>query len=351
MSLALIGASAYLLVFPMLIRQTFTHSLVKNSKIIANHTSLIATTPQTKEVLKATKNAALNFVASSKRYVKNSYIPIRSQQEVDQKENALAFQQLTKYATTKKLYQRPIGEIMQAMAESFLGTPYKAGLLDQSNQETLVVTLNKFDCVMFVETVLAIARSVAVQDYSYQTFVAHIRDERYWNGYMNGYCSRLHYFSEWIADNQRRGNVQNITKFLGGAALNKTLNFMSQHRSKYPRLVSNQADYKCIVEAEANLARLTVDYIPQSQIRHVYAQLQLRDILGITTKIPGLDITHTGAVYRYSNGNIGIIHASPIGKVTILPDLQRYVGNIENANGILVVRPIDPRQTTTANRP
>lgn len=351
-SLALTSASAYLLIFPVLARQIFTISLVENSQSIANRTFLSATLPRIKEVSKAPKNATLNFVTSSpKRYVKDSYITIRSQQEVIQKENAAAFQRLTKYANTKNLYKRPIGEIMQATAQAFLGTPYKAGLLDQSSQETLVVTLNKFDCVLFVETVLAIARGVAVQDYSYQTFVAHIRDQRYWNGYMNGYCSRLHYFSEWIADNQRRGNVQNITKYLGGVALNKTLNFMSQHRSKYPRLVNNQANYKCIVETEANLARLTVDYIPQSQIRHVYAQLQPGDIVGVATNISGLDVTHTGLVYRYSNGNIGLIHASPIGKVTISSDLQRYVGNIKNANGILVARPIDPRQTTTATKP
>src|SRR4028119_1853229 len=117
-------------------------------------------------------------------------------QETLEKEEVKRFQQITEYATVEKLHQRPMEEILQAIAKQFQGTAYKAGLLDQSKEETLVVSLNKFDCVLFVETVLAIARGVAVQNYSYQTFVNHIHDQRYWNGQMNGYCSRLHYFSD-----------------------------------------------------------------------------------------------------------------------------------------------------------
>lgn len=329
---ALAGASASLLAFPVVVaRHLPTASLTTHQTIAAQSDPNVAS-------------------PSPDNRLTDRYPANRNQKEVPKTENAARFQRITEYAVGQNLHDSPMGEIVQAIAVAFLGTPYKAGLLDQSSQETLVVTLNKFDCVLFVETVLAIARGVAVQDYSYQTFVDRIRDQRYWNGYMNGYCSRLHYFSEWIADNQRRGSVQNITRSLGGVALNKKLNFMSQHRGSYPQLVSHEANYKCIVAMEANLAKLTINYIPQSQIRRVYAQLQPGDIVAIATNITGIDVTHTGLVYRHPNGNIGLIHASPIGKVTISLDLQRYVGNIKNASGIIVARPIDPRQTTPANK-
>lgn len=94
-------------------------------------------------------------------------------------------------AVKEKLHSRPLGEMMQAIAVKFRGTPYRAGLLDRSSQETLVVSLQGFDCVLFVETVLAIARGVAVQDYSYHTFAGHIQNQRYRNGELSGYCSRL----------------------------------------------------------------------------------------------------------------------------------------------------------------
>ncbi|MGK7922668.1 MAG: N-acetylmuramoyl-L-alanine amidase-like domain-containing protein, partial [Trichodesmium sp.] len=67
------------------------------------------------------------------------------------------FQPVMEYAIKQNLAEGSMAEIMQAIADYFIGTPYKAGLLDQSNQESLVITLDGFDCVLFVETVLAMA--------------------------------------------------------------------------------------------------------------------------------------------------------------------------------------------------
>jgi cell wall-associated NlpC family hydrolase len=267
-----------------------------------------------------------------------------TKQEIPKAEDGKTFRRIMQYVNTKKLYQRPMGEIVQAIAQQFLGTAYKADLLDQSKEETLVITLNKFDCVLFVETVLALARGVAVQDYSSETFVNHIRDQRYRNGQIDGYCSRLHYFSDWIWDNEKRGAVQNIVEELGGVPLNKKFNFMTTHRQSYRPLANNDANYQCMVEMENKLNKVTFDYIPTNQIRRVYNRLQPGDIVAIATNLPGLDVTHTGLVYRTREGNIGFIHASPIGEVTIARDLQRYTGKVKNAIGILVARPSDPLQ-------
>lgn len=147
-----------------------------------------------------------------------------------------------------------------------------------------------------------------------------------------------------MTDNQKRGTVRDITPSLGGIKLNKKLNFMSTHRDSYTQLASGGENYKCIAKMEANLAGLDVDYIPQNQIRRVYAQMQPGDIVAVATDIPGLDFTHTGLVYRHPNGSIGFIHASPIGRVAIARDLQTYVGNVKHAVGILLARPIDPRE-------
>jgi hypothetical protein len=165
---------------------------------------------------------------------------------------------------------------------------------------------------------------------------------------MNGYCSRLHYFVDWIAENQKRGNVQNLAPELGGISLHKTLNFMTTHPQSSPRLVSDKATYQCMVQQEAQLDRLTIDYIPTNQIRRLYSQLQPGDIIAVATNIPGLDVTHTGLVYRQPNGNIGFIHASPAGQVTIARDLERYISRVDHAIGILVARPTDPRQQRAA---
>jgi hypothetical protein len=266
-----------------------------------------------------------------------------SQEKPNNSADEVKFQAIMKLATTQNWHQLSMGEIMQKVSEQLLGSQYKAGLLDQYSQETLVASLTQFDCVLFVETVLALTRGIVIQNYQYSTFLEHLTQQRYWNGNLNGYCSRLHYFSEWIADNQRREIVKNIALDLGGTQINKKLNFMSNHRSSYPQLVNNENNYQCIQEMEKNLTNLTIDYLPTKQIKTVYNQLQSGDIIGITTNIAGLDVTHTGLVYRNQDGNIGLIHASPIGEVTIASDLQTYVSKVENSTGILVARPIDLR--------
>ncbi len=264
---------------------------------------------------------------------------------VDQEnsENKARFQKVIQ-AFNRKLSDRPFGEIMQAIADELIGTPYQEGLLDQTKEEKLVVSLAGFDCVLFVETVLAIARGVAVQDYQYETFVDHIENQRYRDGKLNGYCSRLHYFSDWIADNQKRGNVANITKELGGVNLPKQLNFMSKHKDSYPQLKNSNSTYQCIVDMETNLESLRINYIPRSQVSRIYNRLQPGDIIAIATDIKGLDVTHTGLVYRTSKENIGLIHASPSGSVRIAPDLQTYVDRVEDSVGIIVARPLDSRR-------
>ncbi|MCC3407834.1 MAG: DUF1460 domain-containing protein [Microcoleus sp. PH2017_29_MFU_D_A] len=259
-------------------------------------------------------------------------------------EDIARFEKIVQYAKQENLPDRPIGQIIQAIGDNFLGKPYAEGLLDKSGEEKLIITLNKFDCVLFVETVLAISRGVAVKDYDYQNFVNRIEEQRYLNGKMNGYCSRLHYFSEWINDNQKRQTVENITVQLGGVPMNKTLNFMSQHRSSYPPMVKDEATYQCIVSQEAELAKTAVNYIPTNRIKSVYSQLKPGDIVAVATDVKGLDVTHTGFVYRNADGNLGLIHASPAGAVTVAYDLQRYISRVESAIGIVVARAKTPNQ-------
>jgi uncharacterized protein YbgA (DUF1722 family) len=281
------------------------------------------------------KDSLLLFLAETENI-------LLSQNKPNQPQEVESFQSLIEYAQKKKLSQHSMSEIIYKLAGYFLGTPYQEGLLDQFQQETLYVSLKGFDCVLFVETVLAIAQGIAVQDYSYQTLLKNIENLRYVNGTLQGYCSRLHYFSDWIAENQSRQNVENITARLGGFFLNKKLNFMSHHRESYRQLVDNN-NYQCIVQREQKLASLPFQFIPTNQIKSIYAQLKPGDIIAVATNIEGLDFTHTGFVYQNDDNTIGFIHASPIGKVTIARDLSQYIARVKNAIGIVVVRALDPR--------
>ncbi|GAB4528689.1 MAG: DUF1460 domain-containing protein [Pleurocapsa sp.] len=262
--------------------------------------------------------------------------------DIPKNQDGVIFRTIMDRAIASNLSTQSMGEIIQTVAQQLLGAKYEAGLLDKSTKETLFVSLQKFDCLLLVESVLALAHNIALKDQSYHNFTEQIEDKRYWNGTLNGYCSRLHYFSDWIKDNQRRGNLSNITQNLGGVYLPKQLNFMTTHKSSYPILIASEANYQCIASVEESLTGEALNYIPQKNIAQIYNQLQPGDIIGVATNIPGLDVTHTGFVYRHPNGNIGLLHASPAGKVVIAPDLQQYVGKVDNAIGIIVVRANKP---------
>jgi cell wall-associated NlpC family hydrolase len=221
-----------------------------------------------------------------------------SNQEVDPK-----FTQIIAVAIAQDLHQKSYGEIVQSMAEQLTGSGYREGLLDRSPQEELVISLTQFDCVLLVETVLALAMGVAVEDYTYPNLAENVQSLRYSDGEIDGYCSRLHYFSDWINDNQKRGQVIEIGDRLGGVPLDKPLRFMSNHWQLYPKLLGNKANRDCITAMEKGINTQQISYVPTDKIRAAYAQLQPGDIIAIATSIEGLDVTHTGLAYQHSDGN------------------------------------------------
>ncbi|MFM7886523.1 MAG: N-acetylmuramoyl-L-alanine amidase-like domain-containing protein [Pseudanabaena sp.] len=260
----------------------------------------------------------------------------------DSTNNRKEYQRLMQLLRDHQLSKLPFSEVMQTVASQFIGARYREGLLDQGETEKLFISFTEFDCVLFVESVLAFSRNLLAVNPSYDNFVQNIQELRYTGGKLDGYCSRLHYFSEWIRDNQQRGIVSDRTEDLGGIPLNKTLNFMSSHWQKYPRLKNSKANYQCILAIEKRMEQETrsqpLRYIPSHKIHSIYTSLKSGDIVAIVTDIKGLDTTHTGLVYLTPKST-SFIHASPSGKVKIAPDLHRYIERVDHAIGIMVVRP------------
>jgi hypothetical protein len=241
-------------------------------------------------------------------------------------------------------------QLIQRVAHTFLGSKYTGGLLDRSTQEQLVLSLQEFDCILFVEAVVAIVQIIQDQKFPigdtsnikayFETyppqFAQQIQHLRYRQGNLT-YCDRLHYFTDWVYENQQRGILKDITRDLGGIRDNLPLNFMSQNRQSYPQLRTNNQEWECIKQRELLLAKVARFYVPIDGLPAVYSQLRSGDIIGIATKVKGLDVTHTGFVY-IANGQVGLIHASPSGQVVIAPDLERYTRRVPESKGIVVVR-------------
>jgi len=293
----------------------------------ATGTAAIAIEPIAPEPPKSQPTAAASVAAR---------VPVE-----DRVQDRARFGGLAAWAAAGELHERSLGDTVQALAEQLLGAAYKGGLLDRFDDERLVISLYDFDCVLFVETALALGQGAIARDASYDNFVRRVETLRYRNGQLTDYCSRLHYFTDWIANNAARGNIRPLTLELGGIAQDKPLTFMSGHRHLYKHLANSDRNFECIQAMERRIAEdLTVNYIPTAQISGLYDRLQPGDIVAVATDISGLDVTHSGLVYRHEDGRIGFIHASPAGKTVIAKDLQTYVERIDRAIGIVVARPL-----------
>jgi len=245
-------------------------------------------------------------------------------------------------ADRESLRDRPVGEIVVAMGTSFIGTPYVAHTLEQPGEEHLVVNLRGLDCVTFVETTLALARCIKLGHADSASFRNQLQLIRYRGGKIDGYASRLHYFSDWIDDNEEKKVVRNMTATMGGAAYEKKITFMSSHPASYAPL-ANPDVLSGITAVESALNGRSHAYLQKSRLAGLEGTIEGGDILGITTSVEGLDIVHTGIAVR-ANGVLKYLHA-PLsqGRVQITQkSLGEYLAMHPTQTGVMVARPVEP---------
>ncbi len=259
-----------------------------------------------------------------------------------QQNDTLICNHLFSYAFEHKLIEEPPGEILAAIGRQFIGNPYEAHTLDRSINEELVTDLHSFDCVTFIENALALARAVMSNRLTFDAYREQLRLLRYRGGVIDGYTSRLHYFTEWIADNAAKGILRDVTQEIGGVPFKKDISFMSSHREVYPQLAADSL-FGRMQSIERALSQKEMFYIPKALIRSIDRKIHTGDVIAITTLIEGLDVTHTGIAVRIGDGTLHYMHAPNVnGIVTISAEpLWKYVGKFSANSGLIVARPVD----------
>ncbi|HYJ78524.1 MAG TPA: N-acetylmuramoyl-L-alanine amidase-like domain-containing protein [Longimicrobiaceae bacterium] len=243
----------------------------------------------------------------------------------------------------------PAGRAVARAAELALGTPYKAYTLEQylvdggdPRREPLTLHLDVFDCVSLVESAIAAARTAAKGVRAgWEDFAGEMERMRYRDGVRNGYASRLHYFSEWIADGARRGLLRDLGPELSADEDRRPLRFMTEHRGSYPAL-RDDATFAAIGAMERALDDSPRHVIPTARIPEVQDRIQSGDVLAFATSIAGLDVTHTGLAHRDGGGVLRVLHAPLSGGAVEVSrsTLPEYVAAIRRSTGILVARPL-----------
>ena len=243
-------------------------------------------------------------------------------------------------AADKNLARLPIGTVVVEVGKLFKGAPYEAHTLEQSEEERLVINLEVFDCVTLVENSLALARCIKKGSTTFEAYTQELQNMRYRGGEINGYPSRLHYFTDWIYDNVRMGIVENVTREIGGAEpFRKQINFMSEHRDLY-RQLSNDDYYQAIREQEEVINGREYYFIPKGNFHMYEENMKEGDILAFTTNIRGLDIQHTALAINI-DGKFHALHAPDAGKSVEItgPDLMQYMTMNKRMTGLMVARP------------
>ncbi len=129
-----------------------------------------------------------------------------------------------------------LGERCVFVAKELAGTPW-AQPADNDEKGTIMINLHGLDRLGFVNTVMAIAHASTqklprVKEYErfYEQFSRR-------KGQDDGFASQLFYGAEWIVDNIYRGNLKEMTEYVGGGGFKvKTFDYMTRHRDEFPAL-------------------------------------------------------------------------------------------------------------------
>ena len=242
-------------------------------------------------------------------------------------------QEILQQAETQQLADQVYPVQFEFVATHFLGAPYVEQTLEINDTEALVINTDGFDCVTLIENIYALTQLIQ-EHASADQFAAHLQENRYYEGEIDGYESRIHYFSAWLQSGAQRRKLASVTREIG-QKYDKTINFISTHLDKYPKVTRPEM----IRTREGELNAEPVWYLPKSRIDAYPKVAQSGDILAITTSIGGLDVVHTGFAW-VSKDQVDLFHASSKqGKVMRSP-LAKYLNTYKYMTGIIVYRPV-----------
>jgi hypothetical protein len=247
-------------------------------------------------------------------------------------------EQLFSELVQKDLSEKSLNALNIEIGKWFLGTPYVEKTLEIPGEEKLVINLQGLDCTTYLETVVTLSRLVKRGELSFEFYEAELEYLRYRDGTNTGYPSRLHYFSDWIYTNQKKGILEDITAEIGGRPYANQPTFMSSNPQHYPQL-SNPTSVNHIKKAEKEIGDRNYYYIPKEEIRKLEDKIQSGDLIAITAARSDLDMVHVGFAVE-KKGRIHLMHASTGSMQVEISEkpLSEYIAGFKSQSGVMVCR-------------
>lgn len=213
---------------------------------------------------------------------------------------------------SKTKRDRSAASRIETLSRHFLGRPYKPDPLIGSadTAEVFTASLDGFDCVTYIETVVALARASNVDD-----FVEWLGKIRYEQGRIQ-WDRRNHYMSLWIRNNVRNGILKPVSMPAVPIVIrSRVLNVV-------PGLDPQRTRIKCVPKAAA----------PRLQ-RH----LQTGDLIFFVSTRKNLDTFHAGIIVR-DGKKVLMRHASRSQGSVVEQKLSDFL-KANRMAGVIVVRP------------
>jgi hypothetical protein len=199
------------------------------------------------------------------------------------------------------------------LSRDFLGRPYEPSPLTGSadRAEVFTASLDGFDCVTYIETILALARALDVDD-----FVHWLRRIRYEEGSIR-WERRNHYMTNWIRHNIRQGIISPIP--MPGVPT------ISRQRvlSAVPGLAAQPVRVSCVPKWATK--------------RAVEPHLQSGDLIFFVSTRKNLDVFHAGIISR-DGQKVLMRHASRGHRMVVEQQLSEFL-TANRMAGIIVERP------------
>ncbi len=249
----------------------------------------------------------------------------------------------------------PIGELMGKIALQLENTPYEAGTLENSADfETCSANLDALDCVTFFESTLDLARMLKKGKSQPEDLLKELKLTRYRGGVIDDYSSRLHYTTDWYADNESKHIVQILSNLPGAESFTQKVAFMSSNPGSYKQLAAHPELIEKMKAKEFDINQRNLTFVPVDKVAAIEPLLRTGDIVGLCTSLPGLDITHTGLIFRDKDGVAHFMDASSrknVMKVVIEPGpisetLMQSKKRSANLTGVMLARPLEPIEST-----
>jgi cell wall-associated NlpC family hydrolase len=223
---------------------------------------------------------------------------------------------------SKKKYDLSAASRIEVLSRHFLGRPYKTNPLIGSadTAEAFTASLDGFDCVTYIEIVLALSRASNVDE-----FTKWLRKIRYDRGRIQ-WEQRNHYSTLWIRNNIREGIIRPVSMpAVPTVSIDRVLNVV-------PGLAAQRTRVKCV---------------PKLAAPRLERYLQTGDLIFFASTRKHLDVFHAGIIVR-DGERVFMRHASRNHGFVVEQELSEFL-KANRMTGIIIVRPQPVTRRIAAN--